>query len=379
MGTIVVTCNPRISEILAKEITSLGLTVTSIDAKGVITEGTFEDTWYLNLNLRTGNKVLWEIDSFDVGNADELYEKSTAVKWDEQFSIDKLFSIESYVRNDSIRDNRFANLKLKDSIADFFKNKHGKRPNSGKEKSEVVIFLYWVDNKATLYYNTSGETISKHGYRTEIIMAPMVESLASAILMSGNWDMNSPVVNPMCGSGTIAIEAALLALNRSPGHFRDNFSFMHHMKYNPRKWKELKAEARNIERNSLGFPIIATDHDEEAILAARENAGAAGVSHLIKFQVCDFTETQIPKQKGIVIFNPEYGERLGELSKLEETYKQIGDFMKQKCAGYLGYVFTGNLDLAKKVGLKANRKMEFYNGKIDCRLLEYDLFEGSRE
>jgi len=357
----------------------LGLTVDSIEPKGVITKGSLEDTYYLNLNLRTGNKVLWEIGRFNARNADELYAEARKIEWDKYFPLQKMFSIESFVKNDTIKDTRFANLRLKDAIADFFVSKTGKRPNSGADKSEVVLFLHWLDDEVALFINTSGETIAKHGYRQAAVKAPMIESLASAVLMSTRWDMNSPLVNPMCGSGTLAIEAALLALNRCPGHFRENFSFMHLQGYNPRVWKVIKSEARKVERTGLAFPIIASDNSEEAISVARENAQYAGVSNLIKFQVCDFSNTLIPKQRGVIIMNPEYGERLGDVEQLEKTYEEMGDFLKQKCTGYLGYIFTGNLDLAKKIGLQAQRKIEFFNGKIDCRLLEYELFAGKKQ
>jgi len=367
------------SEILASEVRSLGFLVKTIEPMGISLNGSIEDTWYLNLHLRTANKVLWEIESFKARDADELYQEAKKIKWDDYFTYYKKFSIESFVKNTSIKDTRYANLRLKDAIADYFSEKKGKRPDSGKDRSEIVIFLHWVDHKASVSFNTSGETIAKHGYKEFTVEAPLIESLASGIILSTNWDQKSTLVNPMCGSGTIAIEGALIALNRAPGHFRENFSFMHLESFIPRRWKEMKSEARKMERTSLPFEIIATDHNEDAVEAAKNNARLAGVGHLIKFSTRDFRETKIPKEKGVVIINPEYGERLGNIKELEETYKEIGDFFKQKCEGYTGYVFTGNLDLAKLVGLKSNKRIEFFNGKIDCRLIEYDLYSGKKE
>jgi putative N6-adenine-specific DNA methylase len=197
--------------------------------------------------------------------------------------------------------------------------------------------------------------------------------------MATRWDGKTAFINPMCGSGTLAIEAALIATNKAPGLMRHNFGFSHIKGYDDTIWKDLRQEAARKIPRSLDFPIIATDNDPKAIHAARTNAQSARVDHLIRFVICDFEETPLPEtQKGIVILNPEYGERMGDEEILEETYSFIGDFFKKKCKGYTGYIFTGNMDLAKKVGLKAKRRIEFYNAKIDCRLLEYELYEGTR-
>ena len=184
----------------------------------------------------------------------------------------------------------------------------------------------------------------------------------------------------MCGSGTVAIEAALIATNTRPGLFRDNYAFMHLTGYDDKIYlDEMDALDKKI-IEPANLKIIATDYSEVAIANAKKNAIAAGVAKMIDFSVCDFADTNVPEGgKGVMFINPEYGERLGEEVELEATYKRIGDFMKQKCKGYFGYIFTGNLDLAKKIGLKAKRRIEFYTSIIDCRMLEYELYEGTRK
>jgi putative N6-adenine-specific DNA methylase len=183
----------------------------------------------------------------------------------------------------------------------------------------------------------------------------------------------------MCGSCTIAIEAALLATNRRPGLFRNNFGFKHILGFDEEYYQKEKKKLLEQIINLPNLKVVATDISEDAINISKINAGAAGVQNLIEFEVCDFAKTEIPENEtGIIYFNPEYGERLGNKIDLEETYSRIGDFMKQKCKGYTGYVFTGNLDLAKKIGLKPKRKIEFYTSKIDCRLLEYELYAGTK-
>jgi len=198
-------------------------------------------------------------------------------------------------------------------------------------------------------------------------------------MLATDYHGDGPLINPMCGSGTLAIEAALIALGRAPGLLRANFGFMHDLRFDKDAWEAIRREARKTRRKDTPARIIATDIDPQAIRAAKKNAETAGVHRLIEFRVCDFADTEIPPDGGTIIFNPEYGERLGDVTRLAETYERMGDFLKQKCAGYGGYIFTGNLDLAKKIGLRTSRKIPFFNAKIECRLLKYELYTGTRK
>jgi 23S rRNA G2445 N2-methylase RlmL len=207
----------------------------------------------------------------------------------------------------------------------------------------------------------------------------MAESLAAAAIMISKWDKKSTFINPMCGSGTLAIEAALIAINKVPGLLRDNFGFMHVNMYDPLKWEALRADAEKQITPSIDFKIIASDLSNLALNAAKENAETAGVSDLIEFELLDYKDCTLPEEPGVIFMNPEYGLRLGEVSELENVYSEIGDFFKKRAQGYMGYIFTGNLDLAKRVGLKAKRRIEFYNAKIDARLLEYELYGGTKK
>jgi putative N6-adenine-specific DNA methylase len=283
------------------------------------------------------------------------------------------------VSNPTINNSLFANLRVKDAIVDRLREKRGVRPSTGSELTGAVINLFWKNDRAEIFIDTSGDSLGRHGYRKIPGQAPMLEALAAATIYATRWDRRSAFVNPMCGSGTVAIEAAMIATNRRPGLFRTNYAFMHLLEYNEAVYLQ---EDALLESQIVDVPdlrIIATDYSAKAIDNARKNAIAAGVANLIEFSVCDFAATEIPPGvPGIFYVNPEYGERLGDVNKLEETYGRIGDFMKQKCGGYFGYVFTGNLELAKKIGLKAKRRIEFYTSTIDCRLLEYELYSGSR-
>ncbi len=375
---IIITCNNRLAPYLRQEVEALGYEVKRAFSTGLELEGTINDCIPLNLNLRCASQVLYSIKSFSAENPARLYKELLEISWEELIDFTGYFSVSSTVDNETITTPLFANLKVKDAIVDRIKEKKEIRPNTGSDASKAVIHLYWKEKDAEIFIDTSGETLAKHGYRKIPGKAPMLEALAAGTIMATGWDRKTPFVVPMCGSGTLAIEAALLATDKTPGLFRMNYGFMHIIGYDEQVFFEERRKLKEKAKREIDFRIIATDHFEDAIDISIKNAKTAGVDHLIDFEVCDFADTKIPEVPGIVMFNPEYGERLGVHTKLEATYKRIGDFMKQSCKGYKGYIFTGNPDLAKKIGLRASRRIEFYNGKLDCRLLEYELYEGSK-
>lgn len=378
-GRIIVTCSKRLSPYLEKEVVDLGFIPENTFATGLELYGTINDCVRLNLNLRCASQVHFSLKEFEANHPEDLYKILVAYPWEDLLAKDGYFSVTSNVDHPSVNNNLYVNVKVKDAIVDRMTRELGRRPDSGSELRGAVIYVFWKQERAEVFIDTSGETLSKHGYRKIPGKAPMLESLAAATIMASKWDRKSPFINPMCGSGTIAIEAVLLATNRKPGLFRNNYSFMHFMGYDPgvyeRELQEIKTQVREVP----DLIVIASDNSENAIEIAKSNAEHAGVKDLIRFKLCDFEETFIHEDRpGVIYFNPEYGERLGEISELQLTYARIGDFMKKKCQGYTGYIFTGNLDLAKKVGLKASRRIEFYTARLDCRLFEYELYGGTR-
>ena len=375
---IIITCNKRLSPYLQQEVEALGFTPDRVFPTGIELTGTVNDCIPLNLNLRCASQVLYLLKSFTAAHPKELYDGLVEIEWEKLIDFTGYFSITSNVNNEHILTPLFANVKVKDAIVDRIRSVKGVRPNSGAESNKTVIHLYWQDDKAEIFLDTSGETLAKHSYRKIPGKAPMLEALAASTIIATNWDKVSTFINPMCGSGTLAIEAALLATDKHPGLFRMNYAFMHIMGYDEQVFFVERRKLKDKAKKEIKFKIIATDISQDAIDISQKNANTAGVEHLIEFAVCDFEDTEVPAEPGIVMFNPEYGERLGVHTKLEITYKRIGDFLKKKCLGYRGYVFTGNPDLAKKIGLRASRKIEFYNGKLDCRLFEYELYEGTK-
>lgn len=378
-STVIITCPKRLSPWLETEVKELGFTIAETFITGVRLTGTVNDCIKLNLNLRCASQVLYKLKQFEAANADDIYRNLLSYPWENILPEPGYFSITSNVNNPTINNSMFANLRVKDAIVDRLRDKRGTRPSTGSALTGAVINLFWKNEKAEIFIDTSGDSLGRHGYRKIPGQAPMLEALAAATILATNWDRKSPFVNPMCGSGTLAIEAAMIATNRRPGLFRTNYAFMHLQGYDDTVYAREDALLEDQIIDVPGLRIIATDYSAKAVENAKKNAIAAGVSQLIDFAVCDFAATEIPGgEHGVFYVNPEYGERLGDVKQLEATYARIGDFMKQNCGGYYGYIFTGNLELAKKIGLKAKRRIEFYTSTIDCRLLEYELYSGSK-
>ncbi len=375
---IIVTCNRGLAPGVQQELTELGFKPTGAFNTGVELIGTMSDCIRLNLTLRCASQVMYSLRKFRCDDPDELYREISSIPWESLIASGGYFTVNSNVVHPTIRSGMFANVKVKDAIVDRMRKATGERPDSGPELRGTVVYLFWRNEDAEIFIDTSGETLAKHGYRKIPGKAPMVEALATGIILASKWNRRAPFVNPMCGAGTIAIEAVLIATNRYPGLLRSRYAFMHVLGFDRNAYRVERERLDQLKCTIDDLRIIATDISPEAVQFSRTNAEAADVANLIDFSVCDFRETEIPSEGGVVIFNPEYGERLGEEAELIETYSQIGDFMKKKCGGYWGYVFTGNRELGKKLGLKPKRRIEFVTAQLDCRLLEFELYAGTR-
>jgi 23S rRNA G2445 N2-methylase RlmL len=376
---ILITCPKGIPPFLKQELIDENFPVLFENIAGVETEGSLDDAMRLNLSLRTAHRVLFVLKEFPAGDAGELYQALHDIAWEQYIPEDGYLCITSSVENPTIKDSRFASLKCKDAIVDRVKEKCGRRPDSGPERDRSVVHLYWKGDRCSVYLDTSGEPLSRRGYRKIPLDAPMQETLAAAVVLATGWNGAGNFINPMCGSGTLAIEAALIGLDRAPGLLRSNFGFMHLKGFNEVRWNELRERERRKSKKSLSGKIVATDISPRAVDAARKNATTAGVERFVDFSACNFSDTPLHGDSGVIVLNPEYGERMGEIQKLEATYKDIGDYFKQKCRGFSGYVFTGSPVLVKKISLKPKRSLQFFNSGIECRLLEYELYEGTRK
>ncbi len=378
-----VACARGLAPWVRQEVERLGYAVREEHATGVSLEGSLQDAMRLDLHLRCAYRVVLELDAFRAATPEALYERVVQLPWEELIAADGYLSVASRVDTPAVQTPLFANLKVKDAVVDRLQEALGRRPDSGPDQERgVVLRLSWKADRCWLSLDTTGRKLSDRGYRKLPHKAPLRESLAAAILLAAGYDGERPLVNPMCGAGTLAIEAALIAAHRAPGLLRDDFAFRHLRTFDAAAWAALRGEARAARRKRGPAPIVATDHDPRAVAAAQQNARTAGVDHLIEFAVCDFAETELPPPGdggGVVVLNPEYGKRLGDRTELQATYGRIGDFLKQRCRGYTGAVFTCDLDLAKKVGLRTRRRIEMHNGDLEGRLLLYELYSGSKK
>jgi len=377
-SSISLTCPKRLTPFLKKELQDLGYNIKRSRKAGAEIEGTLNDCMNLVLQLRTAHRVHFLIREFKAKTTDTLYKQVNAFPWEAFIEPHEYLSITSFVDTPAIDNSQFANLRCKDAVVDRIRSKQGARPDTGPDLNGSVLFLFWRNTQVRLFIDASGESLSRRGYRSHSVNAPMQESLAAAIVKATEWDGNSHFINPMCGSGTIAIEAALQATKRPPGSLRPNFGIKHIKGFDEEKWTALRKKLNATAKKDFPGKIVATDNDPQAIIAARKNAQTAGVDHLIDFKVCDYKKTPLPPGDGVVVLNPPYGKRLGDQDQLKPLYAGIGDFFKQQCTSYTGYVFTGNLQLAKSIGLRASRRIPFFNSTIDSRLLKYELYDGSR-
>lgn len=376
---LVLPCSPGVAPFLARELDELGLPQLEEKPTTVVSKGDFAAAIKLNLTLRCAQRVLWRLAKFTAATPDELYERLSALTWEEMIPVDGYFSVTSVVDNPTIRDNRFANLKVKDAIVDRLRRLYGRRPDSGPRRDHLVFHLFWQADQASIFLDTSGHTLARRGYRPEAGKAPLRETLAAALVQATGWQGRGNLINPMCGSGTLAIEAALVARGLIPGLLRRRYAFQALPAFPELYEGEMRrflAEARRATRGRRGFRIIATDHNHKMVKTARANAERAGVAEFIEFKTCDFAETRVPEGGGIIICNPEYGVRLGDEEQLKQTYRRLGDFFKQRAVGYQAFVFSGNRNLLREIGLKPDSRRKFDNGGIDCELSGYPLFAG---
>ena len=389
---IIISCAKELSRWTEIEVRKLGYEPIEVTENTVVVRGAMRDVMRLNLQLRTAHRVLVPLLRTTCRNIRDLYQSASSIDWENLLDADGYFSVSSIVHNFTIRDTRLPSLYTKDAIVDRMREKCQRRPDSGGENRGAAVFVYWERDEIIFYLDTSGEPLSKRGYRLIPGSAPLQETLAAACIMAMGWKGDTPFVSPMCGSGTPAIEAAMIAAHRAPGLLKAHFAFQSIKGYTriidgekapqvaPRQrfgaspeqiWKEMVLEAKAAERRTGLPPIIATDISPEAVENAHSNAITAGVAEFIDFAACDFAATKVPAEKGAVFFNPEYGIRLGTFEELRPVYERIGEFMHERCAGYTGALITGNPDLARCVNLYYQHRVPFFNGPIDCRLFVY--------
>lgn len=363
--------------ILAKELMKLGAQKVEAHNRAVSFEGDKGFMYKANIQLRTALRILKPIHTFKAENEVQLYGQIFKMEWENIFDLENTFAIDSTVNSTLFNHSKFLSQKAKDAIADRFRDKFGKRPNVDLENPSVRINIHVRENEFTVSLDSSGESLHKRGYRDETGVAPINEVLAAGLVMLTDWTPPLNFIDPMCGSGTIAIEAALIANNIPAGYFRNEFGF--------EKWKDFDADLFQIIMDSAikkisdddRTRIYASDINRQVLDKAQENINNAKVEDTVKTFRASIEDFTPPPGTGTVIINPPYGERMGE--NVNELYKSIGDVFKKKYAGYDCWMITSNMEAVKHIGLKPTRKITVFNGPLECRFLKFSIYEGTKK
>lgn len=365
-----------LEDVLCVELNELGFTHPRKTNAGAYIDCNWEDVYKINLKSRVASRVLKPVLDFTAYQGDELYQQVfNNHDYTRYLKSTETFMVESSVKESMIHDQRYVALKLKDAIADQFREKFGERPNVDKMNPKARFYIKGYKNKYSVAIDTTGDGLYMRGYRQTTGDAPMKENLAAALIKMTGWKKDIPVVDLTCGSGTILIEAALMALNVSPGAFRKKFGFENFPTFDKESWEKVVDESISDEMEELPFKFYGFDCDRTVIKKAKENAQRAGVDHLIDFRYEDVASIEPPCEKGILIMNPPYGARIGDEDNLRDVYRDLGYTLKNRFSGWDCYILSGNKELVQDLKLKANQKFFVYNGSIECRFLKYHINE----
>lgn len=362
-----------LEEILAEELTTLGAGDIQIGRRMVSFTGDKEMMYKANFCLRTAIRILKPIKHFHAENADEVYEQIKAIEWENYLNPDKTFAVDAVVFSDEFRHSKFVSYKVKDAIVDYFRDKYGKRPSVRISKPDVLLNIHIAQKDCTLSLDSSGESLHRRGYRQEAVEAPLNEVLAAGMILMTGWKGECDLIDPMCGSGTIPIEAALIARNIAPGVFRKEFAF--------EKWTDFDqdlfdriynddSQEREFEHKIYGY-----DNNPKANEIAIHNVKAAGVSKDIVLKLQPFQQFEQPKEKAIIITNPPYGERIST-NDLLGLYSMIGERLKHAFTGNVAWILSYRQECFDQIGLKAETKIPLFNGALECEFRKYELFDG---
>lgn len=368
------TCARGLEDVLAEELSAIGIRELTVTHGAVGFRGSFEDLCTASLEVRTGMRIVLRLTSGPVSGRDDLYRLAASVAWEERVAPGQTIAVEAVGRSAAFANRAFAALVVKDAVVDRLRRCTGVRPDVDRRTPDVGIHLHLSGDAASLGLDASGEPLSHRGYRLGGGPAPLAESLAAGILRLAGYDGERPLADPMCGSGTLAVEAALIATRTAPGLGR-RFAFERWPGVDPAPLR--RARERAIEaRRTAPAPILASDADPRAVDAARRHARAAGVGEAVRVERRDVRDLDLPPG-WLVVANPPYGRRLGEVESLREVYAAIGDALKRGATGCTAWLLVGEPELARSIGLRTSRRVVLFNGPIECRLLRFDLYQGS--
>ena len=369
-------CPRGLEKALASEMGALGAQDVAATDGGVGFAGPIELAYRANLESRLASRILWQVAHGRYSNEDELYALANGVDWKRHFAAERTLRVDVAATRAPLTSIEFATLRIKDAICDRFRADSGKRPSIDKRLPEIRAYGYLTERDATLYLDTSGEALFKRGWRRDTEAAPLRENLAAGILALAGWPPDVPLCDPMCGAGTIAIEAALAAADRAPGLQR-TFGFQKLAWYDGPTWQRIRQRAHDRARSAPSAPtIFASDVDRRAVAQCRRNAESAGVAKWIAIDEADVLARRAPAPSGMLIANPPYGVRLDDEASLAAFYPKLGDALKQRYAGWTACLFSGDPRLPKLIGLKPSKRTPLYNGAIECRLFRFEIVAG---
>ena len=364
-----------LEEVLANELKDLGAQSIKIQKRAVSFKGDNGFMYKANLNLRTCLRILKPIKTFQAKDEKELYENILKMNWSRYLDVNKTFATHATTTSEVFSHSKYASLLVKDGIADFYRNKYGKRPSVNPKDPDISINLHVNKHTCTISLDSSGESLHKRGYKVNTIIAPMNEVLASGLILLSGWNKKDNFHDPMCGSGTILIEAAMIANNIPANIFRNNFGFEKWKDFDPELFEKIKDVSLNKEIEFKGN-ITGGDNFQKAVRICRKNIENALMFENIKVKNEDFFETKI-NENTFIIFNPPYGERI-ELG-INEFYKKIGDSLKINYKNCIAWLISSDIDNLKMIGLKPTKKIELMNGNLKCSFREFKIYEGSKK
>ena len=366
-----------LEKVLTEEVISLGASDVQAANRAVVFNGDKELLYKVNYCARTALSVLMPIADFRIRSKDDLYKSGLKIEWDRFMGPDDTFSVVPVINSPHFEHTGYAGLLLKDAIADFFRNKTGRRPSVNADDPVLLINLHISNDLVTISLDSSVIPLFKRGYRQEQAVAPLNEVLAAGILLLSGWKGSSTLTDPMCGSGTIPIEAGLMACNIPPGKFRSFFGFQRWKDFDEALFQRVKFDSE-IGIISSPVKISGSDISEQAVIQSRSNVEKAGLSDLIKIGVSDFKDLKCTDEHGIVFLNPPYGQRL-QPDELDSLYSMIGSTLKHNYPGNTAWLITSNKESLKHVGLKPKEKQTLFNGALECILLKYEMYKGTKK
>ena len=361
---------------LAAELTRLGATGIQEIKRAVMFEGDRRLLYEANYNLRTALRILVPIRTFQARNEKALYEGIRNIDWSKYMGVNDTLAVDAIVQSEVFRHSQYAGLLTKDAVVDQFRDKYNKRPNVNVLSPHLRINLHIHDITCDVSLDSSGDSLHKRGYRTDTVEAPLNEILAAVMIQLSGWDGNSDFVDPMCGSGTLAIEAALVATNTSPHFKRDTFGFFKWPDFDQKTWNVVRSGS-DAKRRVFNHRIYASDLEGRARNATSINAMKAGLEHAIHIDRIPFEKLSAPSGNGVLITNPPYDERM-RVEDIIDFYKSIGDQFKKNWSGWDAWVISSNRDALKHLGLRASRRITLFNGALECSFQKFQMYEGSK-